>query len=56
MPVRSSEEAGVEATGIPDSVSKNDGSEGGGPSSAHLRVSYLERMNDSILLDKRGYS
>jgi hypothetical protein len=35
---------------VPDSFSKIDGSEGGGPSSAHLRDSYLERMNDSILL------
>lgn len=26
------------------------GSEGGGPSIAHLRLSYFDRMNDSILL------
>lgn len=36
----------------PDSFSKIDGSAGGGPSSAHLRDSYLERMNDSILLKR----
>jgi hypothetical protein len=41
---------------VPDSSSKIDGSEGGGPSSAHLRVSYLERMNDSILLDESKIS
>jgi hypothetical protein len=32
--------------------SRTDGSEGGGPSKAHLRDSYLDRMNDSILLGK----
>ena len=31
-------------------VSSTDGSAGGGPSSAHLRDSYFERMNDSIFL------
>lgn len=30
-------------------ASSADGSEGGGPSSAHLLDSYLERMYDSIL-------
>ena len=30
--------------------SKTDGSSGGGPSNAHRRDSYLERMKDSILL------
>lgn len=30
--------------------SRMDGSEGGGPSMAHRRVSYLERIKDSILL------
>ena len=32
------------------SVFKTEGSSGGLPSIAHLFVSYLERMNDSILL------
>jgi len=39
------------ATGAPPE-SRTDGSEGGGPSKAHLRDSYLDRMNDSILLGK----
>ncbi len=30
--------------------SRTEGSEGGGPSIAHLRDSYFERMKDSILL------
>ena len=30
--------------------SRMEGSAGGGPSCAHLRVSYFDRMNDSILL------
>jgi hypothetical protein len=39
---------------VADSSSRIDGSEGGGLSSAHLRDSYLERMNDSILLELAG--
>ena len=34
----------------PPAESRIDGSSGGGPSIAHLFDSYLERMNDSILL------
>jgi hypothetical protein len=33
--------------------SSTDGSDGGGPSIAHRRDSYLERMNESILLYQR---
>lgn len=50
--VSGSEVTGAE-TELPELSSKMEGSEGDGPSSAHLRVSYLERMKDSILL-KRG--
>ena len=39
------EEAGAEAP-----LSSMEGSVGGGPSKAHLRDSYFERMKDSILL------
>ena len=38
----------------PEPLSRTDGSAGGGPSSAHLRDSYLERMKDSILLGTGG--
>ena len=42
---------GVEGVADPDDwVSSVDGSEGGGPSIAHRRDSYFERMKDSILL------
>ena len=42
---------GVEGVAAPDDwVSSVDGSDGGGPSIAHRRDSYFERMNDSILL------
>lgn len=40
-------DSAVEAGVVP---SRTEGSEGGGPSIAHLRDSYLERMKDSILL------
>lgn len=37
--------------------SRTDGSFGGGPSIAHLFDSYLDRMNDSILLrDNQNFS
>lgn len=36
--------------GAADPLSSIDGSVGGGPSSAHLRDSYLDRINDSNLL------
>jgi hypothetical protein len=34
----------------PPPCSSSAGSAGGGPSIAHLRLSYFDRMNDSILL------
>lgn len=40
--------AGASSTAAPSS--RTDGSDGGGPSFAHLRDSYFERINDSILL------
>lgn len=43
--------AGTSSTAAPSS--RTDGSEGGGPSFAHLRDSYLERMYESILLGKK---
>lgn len=36
-------------TGAAPPLSSTDGSAGGGPSIAHRRVSYLDRMKDSIL-------
>lgn len=36
--------------GAADSLSSVDGSVGGGPSSAHLRDSYFDRIKDSNLL------
>lgn len=39
-------------TGALPADSRTDGSVGGGPTNAHLRDSYFERMNDSILLNR----
>lgn len=50
-----SKSGGVAVAGAASSLeedSRTDGSEGGGPSMAHRRDSYFERMNDSILLRK----
>lgn len=44
---------GISAGEEEEVSSRTEGSAGGGPSKAHRRDSYLERMKDSILLLKQ---
>ena len=53
--VGTGESAGVmvlACASVSSADSRIDGSKGGGPSRAHRRDSYFERMKDSILLER----